>query len=507
MRRQWSWWYFLVLVALAWRAIYAYWTPLVNKYVVPPGDDGPFHIAEVAGILAGKIHLFDESYPLGFHLITAAIARIAHWDALTAVLYVTPLLLILPIPALFWVGKRLFDSPAAGAFAAILWGFLALAPLRSFGNGNYPNLLVGSLFVPVALTLLVQIFRDWPTYKKSHVLTTTGTIVLIPLFHHLSALYFAMAAFPLLLWQVVSGLLHPATRKSALWLGGVSLLLVIGLTLALRAYYGPLLERFTDSIRSSGSLAPLFGPLARPIPFREFLQIHSPVFIGIGLIGFLTLLFSRLDRSVKVLFVGWIGLLWVTSISSFFGDPGRFVRELAIPFALTGGYLIAFLIEWAQKGTNRLVVPLLLLGLIMYDFIQSFRRPFALPEPFQPLIRVQHEEEFALPVLPLVTPPDGVILANNSNFYLPYLVDRKVIVATHPKDVAAALATEKVTTLFIGSRPPLTPEDVYTMFAYFDEIREALLAVPDKELVEQLPSGTEVYRITGPIQGMTVTSQ
>lgn len=491
-----AWWYLLVLAAVAWRTIYAYWTPLVNKYVVPPGDDGPFHIGMVSEILSGQIQLFHGSYPLGFHLITAGIAKIAGWDALTAINLVSPALLVLPVFALFWAGKQIFNSPVAGAFAALFWGFLALAPVRSLANGNYPNLLAGSFLVPIVIALLMRAIGEWPNWKRSSVVMAGCGMVLIPLFHHLSTVYFALAALPPVLWRAASGLFDTRTRWAVLRLVFGSAVMAGALILFLRPFYGELVQSFLGVLLAEQSLASVFGPLSRPITWPVLLEQLGPLSVALGLAGLAATLVSRLDRLVKVLFLGWIGLLWWASTNSAFGDPGRFVRELAVPFALTGGYLVAFLAERAPTRIGKAALITLFIATIGVSWQQSFNRPFALPDPFKPLIRVQHEEEPAFPVLIQVTPEDGVILANNSNFYLPFLVGRRVVFVTHPSEVAALLAREPITTIYIGSRPPLTPEHVYTMFAYFDEIRDTLLSIPNKELVERLPTGTEIYRLT-----------
>lgn len=486
-----AWWYLLVLAAVAWRTIYAYWTPLVNKYVVPPGDDPAFHVAKISDLLAGHWQILANGYPLGWHLMTAVIAKLFSWDALTAVRLIGPLLLVLPVPILIFVGARLFNRLSAGIFAAVIWTFLALAPIRAYGDGNYPNLLAGSVLVPLALLALALLSQRSTWHRLILLSVSFGSIALV---HHLSLIYVLCGAIPLFLWWSVKTLRTPHVPRARLVLAG-SVVILAALAAVSWPYYKPLLLPFIEILRSQGSLAATFGSISAPITWGKLLEVHNPLLVALGLAGLFLVLISPLHKSVKILFAGWVGLLWLLSATSIFGLPERFVRELAIPLSLTAGFFLAYFIERPSSLLGKTALFALAMGLLVLDWQQSFNRPFALPDPYKPLIRVQHEEEFALATLRSVSSPSTTILTNNSNPYLPYLVDARVLIAISPTDVDNKVASERVDLLFIGSRPPLVQEDIYPFYAGFEAITQRMLAIPGKELVEKLPSGTEIYRV------------
>jgi hypothetical protein len=481
----------LVIVAMAWRVIYAFWTPLVNRYIVPPGDDPVFHLARVADLLAGKWQLFFEGYPLGWHLLTAIVAKIAGWDPLTAIRLIGPVLLVLPIPVLYFVGKRLFTE-TAGALAALIWSFLALAPIRAYGDGNYPNMLAGSVLLPVGLLFLLMVVRR---PERKIMVPTVAIFIALALVHHLTFIYSLLLALPLLFWWSWQVLSRPGRQRAWLNLTASTIIVVGGAGLLLWPFYQPLLGPFLKQLTSQGSLAFSFGAASTPVSLSRLLEIHNPLFIVLGVAGVLLILMAKIDRATSVLMVGWIGLLWLLSTTSIFGLPERFARELAIPLALTGGFFLSFLIDRAKTWGWRVIFLSLPLVIVFLDWRASFERPFALPDPYKPLIRVQREEEPAILKLKEATPPGGTILANNSNPYLSFLVDRRVLIATNPDSIETTLVSELVTTLFIGSRPPLTPPDQYPFYSQFEAIRGRLLAVPNKEKVLALPTGTEIYRL------------
>jgi len=486
-------WLLLVLAALAWRIIYAYWTPLVNRYVVPPGDDPAFHLPRIADNLAGHWGLLENGYPLGFHFVTALVAKIANWDALTAIRLVGPALLVLPIPILYFVGKRLFSSAAAGAFAAAAWAFLALAPVRAYGDGNYPNMLAGGVLLPLGLLFLLGSIRK-PNRKT--IISTVVIFVAIAFIHHLTFAYSIVLALPLLLWWSWQILTHPERKGNRPLILAGAVVVATGLGLLLWPFYKPLLLPFLETLRTQGTLASFFGAQSTPITWQGLLEVHNPFFLMLGLAGGFLILVSNLERPIKVLLTGWIGLLWLLSTTSVFGLPERFARELAVPLALAAGYFLSFFFQQAKTWPGRLIFLALPLLLIFSDWRASFQRPFALPDPYKPLIRVQHEEEFALAALRDAVPPGTTILANNSNPYLPFLVQEKVIIVPHPDQVTSLIASQPISLLYIGSRPPLTPEDIYPFYVSFDAIREQMMATPNKEKIAELPSGTEIYRLS-----------
>ncbi len=489
--RQWPW-FLIVGLAFIWRAVYAYWTPLVNRYLVPPGDDPIYHLNRIDGLLHGQFELFHDGYPLGFHLLTAMIARVSGMDSLTAIRLVPPLLLIIPVLVIFFVGRRLFGSNAVGAIAAAAWSFLALAPIRSFGDGNYPNLLADSIFLPWAMLALYQFCTERTAVRLVGLLAPVGLIVLT---HHLTFVHFIVAALPLVLFTLHGRLRDQSARRRTLrnLFIGVAVLLVAGIA-AWPVYGPPLLLPYLAALVRHGSLESILGPFSASPTLGTFLEVHTPLFLLLGCVGVAALWLTHQSKELKVFLLGWTGMLVLLSITPVFGLPGRFLRELAEPLALLIGYFPVALWQQMRTGVGRTIFVILIAGLFVADWAYSFQRPYALPDPFGPLIRVQHDEEPALTTLEIVTPPNGTILANNSNPYLGYLVKRKVIVVDNPLDVTQITMLQPISTVYVGARPPLTPESSYPYFRNFDTTAAALEQIPGLILGQALESGTKIYR-------------
>lgn len=490
LARQWPW-FTLLGLAVLWRAIYAYWTPLVNRYLVPPGDDPAFHLDQVDRILHGNVSFFHDGYPLGFHLVTAAAAKLFGMDSLTAIRLVPPILLVIPVVVMFIVGRRLFGSVAVGAIAAAAWSFLALAPSRAFGDGNYPNLLAGSIFLPWAMLAFYEFCRERTWKNLLLLIVPTGLIFFT---HHLTLIFFLIASLPLGLATLVYRF-----KKAGGRLKLVGKLIAAAAALALVGagvwhIYAPLALPYWQALLRDHSLGSILGPYSTPPSFAEFLDVHTPFFLFLGFVGAVALAITHRSRQLKLLMFGWLGMLLLLSITPVFGLPGRFLRELAVPLALLIGYFPVAFFQQIRTDAGRLLLVLLVAGLFVGDWLYSFHRPYALPDPFGPLVRVQHDEEPALTTLDIITPPGGVILANNSDPYLGYLVHRKVIVVSNPLDVGQILASQPVTTVYVGARPPLTPDNVYPYFENFDATTAALTALPGLVPAEVLGSGTRVYR-------------
>jgi hypothetical protein len=492
--------YALLLLALIWRALYAYWTPLVNRYIVPPGDDPAIHLARVIEILSGDwLTAASSGYPLGFHILVAVIARVLHIAPLTATIWFAPLLLLLPILAIYLVGKQLV-SAAAGAFAALLWATLSLAPVRAFGDGNYPNLLAGEVFVPLALLAFFRLIEQ-PTVKRAWL--TLGAIGLIALFHHLSLVYFAGVAVLLASILLPPRITNSAWRSHAgrpflyLALSVLGTLVILWVT-SLRNIITPVVVQYLKE----GHVTGFFIARQERLTWPVFLDEQGIFFTILGMVGFGILLvlayFGRLRWSVVALLFAWVAGLLLLATVPLFIFTGRFIRELAIPLSLLGGIGLAALIDLVNHRLLKGVVITGILTMItssVTDLFLTPGRPFALPDPYKPLIRVQHEEEAAIQILRTVASPRSTVLANNSNPYLPFLVQARVIIVRHPDEVDRILAREPVSLLYLGSRPPLTPEDVYPFYALFDEIRARLADIPNKELIGALPTGTTIYRL------------
>ncbi len=486
-------WLIVVAAVTIWRIIYAYWTPVVHHYVVPPGDDAAFHIAQVSNALSGHIALFTESgYPLGFHNIVASLAYLFHQNAITAIIWIGPALLVIPIPVLYFAGKRLFGSTIVGAAAAASWGVLALAPVRAFGDGNYPNLVGGSILLPFAVAAIYQFVVSKKTWRRA--IPPIVLAIAIALTHHLSFIYLIVATFPWLILTVIDNLLHPHTRRATLRYMAVTASVAVLLAVILGVVFGRLLAPYATALVQN-NLVGIFGRESKPLDLAGFLEIHNPFFVILGLISALVLMLSKTARSLKLLVVTWLLTLIALSLVPTFGLPGRFAREAAIPLALCVGFLFDWLWHFLKPKRLQPLVPITLVSMLVASSVFATYRPFALPDPFLALIRVPHEEEPSLAGLDRVTPEGGVILANNSDPFIHFLVHHPVVVLNSQYNVGEYLQMYHITTVYIGPKPALT-DDSYPYYRTYDEITSAIEKAPGLTLLQQLKTGSRIYRHT-----------
>lgn len=486
-----SYWSILVSITILWRLIYAYWSPLVNRFLVPPGDDPIFHTAQVDAILSGRWAFFVDGYPLGFHYLTAAIGRLFGTDTITTIRIVVPLFLILPILAIYVCGSILFRSRSVGAAAATSYGLFAHAPLFLFGDGGYPNLFAGQILLPLALGWTISAIRQ-PTFK------TIGLAVIlagmIPFVHHLSTVYLGLALLPLavsLAFRLVRQSRWRALPLLLLGLGGMCLAGV-----GLWFLYRPILNEIFSSLKNSGTFAQFFGQAAVGAlpPWSVFVTWQGWLFLLLGAAGFLALMIRSQDRLMKGWLLAWTCLMLAIGFLPELVINQRFLRELVLPLSLAAGFGLAELMAAAGRlRFGHVVVTLGILGAATAFQLAKAGDIFGLPAPYEYITRVGVDEAPAFPILKAITPPGGVIVANNGNFYLPYLVDRSIFFVTEPRLIN--YLPDGVTTLFLAARPPnVDPETGPVQYRRLEEITALLETMPNFELVAHFPSGSRIYR-------------
>lgn len=496
MKRNISPWLILVFVAVIWRLIYAYWTPAIGHYVVPPGDDGAVHIQTINEFLHGHLTLIGpNSYPHGFHIMMAVVAKIFGLSALAAVVWITPLLIVIPIVVVYYVGKHFFHSALAGAVAAAAWAFMALAPVRALGDGNYPNLFAASVLMPLALLAL---YRYVIAPKMFKIIAVVVLTVLIAFMHHLTLVYLVAISIPWLLVMTFEKLWDIHRHKKALRIVLASLFAITLVVTLFILLYGKLLLPYLAIANQGGSLSQYLGGDSSTLSLMQVLEINGPLLVLLGLVGLLALMTSAQERYIKLFFASWVLMLLALGSVSIVGLPGRFVRELAVPFSLLIGFLFQFLYDHTTPRLRNVLIPSVVVMLLGEVWFSGFNRPFALPDPYKPIMRVQHEEEIAFVQLDNLTPTGNTILANNTNPFLPFLVHHTVQVPFVPTDVVEIIRNPQVTTIYIATAPPLTAD--YPFYVHNGEISAALASIPQLKLRYTLSNGSKIYtRDTTPI--------
>lgn len=483
-------WLLLVLVAIIWRLVYAYYPLIYFHYVTPPGDDGAGHMYYISELIKGGFKLSIGGYPTGFHYLVIILSRLLHQTTLNVLLWLTPGLMVIPIPAIYYAGRRIFNHPAAGAFAALFWSFIALSPVRAYGDGNYPNMLASSFFLPFAVTFFYLLINK---YKWRYLILGLLFSAFIIFTHHLTLSYLVIAIIPWLI-SILTGYIFSAKLQRKLWLIIgiiISILILFGL-----AWFviGPTAKPYIETLLQGKSLATYFGIISEPISLPRMLELNNPLLIIAGLVGLLVLMFSHNNRPQKYLLAFWtLMLIWASS-TSYFGLPGRFVRELAIPLSLAFGYGGYHLWTWAKQYRRGWMIIVIMITIVSIDWVSSFSRPYSLPQPFQSIQRVQNEQIEAYHWINSHLENGQNVLSNNHNPYISYLINTSVYVPSLIDAVPEKLPKWGIRYILIGARPSQSQEEQYPYFLHFDDISIKMQKIPDLQLVQEFKQGTKIYQ-------------
>lgn len=483
-------WLLLVLVAIIWRLVYAYYPVVHFHYVTPPGDDGAPHMNYIMMLINNGFKLSIGGYPMGFHYIIVILSKVLHQSPLNVLVWVTPGLMVIPIPAIYFAGRKIFNHPSVGALAALFWSFIALSPVRAYGDGNYPNMLASSFFLPLAVTYFYLLITK---SKWRYLLLALLFSALIIFTHLLTLTYLVIAMIPWLI-SVLTGYIFSAKLHRKLWLiiGIItSVFILSGLAWIV---IGPTAQPYIETLLHGKSLAIYFGNISEPISLQQMLELNNPLLIIAGLVGLLVLMFSRNNRPQKYLLAFWtLMLIWASS-TSYFGLPGRFVRELAIPLSLAFGYGGYHFWLWAGKHKRGWMALAVIMLVISIDWVVSLSRPFALPQPFLFMQRVQNEQRAAYDWINAHASSDQKVLVNNHNPYVKYLINATVIAPVNIASVPSTLDGPGINYVLVGARPSQSQEEQYPYFIQFDAISIKMQKIPDLLLVQEFKQGTKIYQ-------------
>jgi len=414
---------FVLTVPLAARLYWLYLPFGVYKYLVPPGDDAVSHYNIIHRILQGGYY---SSYPTLFHRLIIIFSQIAHVDIMTALRLVTPALVVLPAIAVYFFAKKHFGLIPA-LFCALLLLWTGNYPLTSFADGNYPNILAAGFFLPLALMELVTALRrnSLPAY-----LTALALALLVVMTHHLTIVLMLLIVIPYLVvlavWNRFERLVP--NLKIALLVCFLSFVVIAGLIwlLPTRAMFEESWKHFvsTGSFYSESGITILADYVEYPA------QIGSLIFYG-GLLGtfVLILLLGRSKESVNkpaiLLILTWLTVTFIASRLTFLGLPGRFLREMGIPLALSLG-LACYYLLFSMRTKIQVVLGVTLLALVVYtNLVQVTNGAYRSPAFFNSAIWFTQEDKDKADVIKNLTAPGDIIIANPVTPYLPIFVERE----------------------------------------------------------------------------------
>lgn len=465
----------LLIIAFAVQTVFAFWGPVMQKAPVPPGDDPAFHMQYAQNLLQEG-----NTYPPLFHAVMAVLQKVSNLDIPTLFTWITPLLLLAAPLTLWFVARKLFGGRAAalGTSAYIL---TSPALARSYGDGNYPDMLSSLVLFPLAVLTLWNLFEK-PSPLRYFV--TSLLLLSLPLAHHLSLVWQVPALALLTLWKGWEAYRQgrlPDFRRAMAWLalpGAVAGLIAWQLTL--RGVGLPF-----------GQLARLeFAPELSLTGFQEILG-SLLVFGGVGA---LPIVFWHRPR------LGWLIFLWALPIfllarTGVIGFTERFARELAMPLSLALGAAIDYALLRVSSPTLRgggLMVFATALLLISFQVPIGSGNIFTLPQGFRLLTRVKSADLSEWAMVEGQVPAGAKVMVSNANPYFPLFLHRPLQVIVSP----GQLLDPSAGYLYLPIKPENTPPEVYPFYRSYDEITKRLGTLPNLALIKEFPSGARLYSVT-----------
>ena len=514
---------FVIIVSLATRLFWLYLPFGVYKYLVPPGDDAVSHYNIIHQILQGH---HSSAYPTLFHRLTIIFSQIFNVDVMTALRLVTPALVVLPAIAVYFFAKKHFGLIPA-LFCALLLLWTGNYPLTSFADGNYPNILASGFFLPLALMELVTALRrnSLPAY-----LTALALALLVVITHHLSIALMLLIIIPYLLilavWNRFERLV--LRLKIALLICFLSLGMIAGLIwlLPTRTMFEESWKLFTTtgSFYSEGGISILADYVEYPA------QIGGLLFYG-GLLGafVLILLLGRSKESVNkpaiLLILTWLTVTFIASRLSSLGLPGRFLREMGIPLALSLG-LACYYLLFSMRSKVQIFLGTALFALVIYtNLVQVTSGAYRSPNFFNAAVWFTQEDKEKADVIKGLTAPGDIIIANPVTPYLPIFIEREIDFdawrsisveslalglrfdnqadaaawwsETAEKQLEEVAGTRGAKYVFVGTKTKAGPSGkAYPFFAHFDEATKDLsLATQGKKPLYKFRDGSALYKI------------
>jgi hypothetical protein len=455
----------LLAAAFAIQTVFAFWGPIVQKVPVPPGDDPAFHMQYVQDLLAGQ----SISYPPLFHAVMAILHKISGLDLPRLFTWLTPLLL-LAAPFAVWLAARKMLGFRAAAFATATLALVSPAMAKSFGDGNYPNMLSSLVLFPLAVLSILSLIEK-VTLKR--IVAAMILLVSLPLTHHLS-LVWQIPALGLItffaLWQ------HPKNLSKLLpTLGWIALVSVPAIIFGGRWLLGNL----GQGIAAGATVAPILS-------VRNLSDIIGIVPLLAGLFGLIILL--RVKRSVGLTLLAWIVPASLLALSGWIGFTERFARELALPLSIAAGGFAEMVIF---KSSPPLLARFLAMFIAGFLLLTAFQLPvgkrgiFALPEGFKALTRVDQAQLLEWREAESLLPETALVATNDPNPYLPFFLHRKIV------------ADDKAAThIYLGIKPPNTPPAVYPYYGRYETATANLESLPNLTLIRKFPSGARLYSVT-----------
>jgi hypothetical protein len=466
-------------------------------------------------------------YPKLFHLIVYYLSHIFHLDYFYILTYWTPILIVLPSLAIFYLLKQLFNIRTA-AIASLLFLFTSNYPLYGFVDGNYPNMLGYGFFGVLCISFIIKYLQS---KKWINLIYSVFFYLLTGLTHHLS--FIELTAILLIFIVVVLVLFFFSDQRKTLkikhFIGGFIVFICIG-TIIFFTYklYGKMFLNFTNGLFDNNpALKDLY--LNQAVEYYNYSKIMGPIIWYGGLLGFLYLViafFSEEERDIKkILPLIWVLLIYILSRMSSSAIPERFARELSIPLLLCFAYLIEYI--YKNFDLNNISTTLSY-GFIAYIIIinSSLFNPTlldSLPNSFSNLVWFNEMDQDKIDfIVKNINSKDPVFINPYANPYmelkskqrftdfslnnnnLKTIDDLKKNLhdnSSNQKEYDSMIQSLKKSylgkTMLISAKPPGNTDGiVYPIYKYFDEYNQSMRDIAKgQKVLKQFSDGSIVVQI------------
>lgn len=277
-------------------------------------------------------------YPPGFHAMTAIISRLSGLRPLEVFPVLAPVLLLLPVLALYSMARRLWGQEyglAAALLAATLGGAYVY-----FNDAMYPNLVAAQFLLVLTVAALFRLLAA-PTWRHAVLLAFLGSSVV--LFHQVTSLYLVLLFAPVGLFALPY-LLRRERATGVVLSASFALMGVLAAAYAWNTYdLGVLFDGKESATGDAVGMA--IGTQMPNAYYTLLLEIVTQPVAWLGVLGLFLALeglrggtvetSSRTPRVLAhLLLLFWVAVLFVGSRTDLSGFPRRFGRDLGVPLTL-----------------------------------------------------------------------------------------------------------------------------------------------------------------------------
>ena len=486
----------IVAVVLGLRLGLLYWSLFSHHPLIPPGDDPAVHLQIMRQLAAGTFTF--GSYPPGYHLLMLKFAQLLGAAPVTVVTVGAPILVGGLVIGSYLLARSWFGRWSALITAALI-GLTAIAPILSFVDGNYPEILASGFLFPLGLLFLTAGLRAAPVRNA---VLASAVFLGVAVVHHLT-FGIILLVVPLFLL-----LLFILERKRVLILpfrGVVTAITLCGFTaaafVALRAAGSGVFLPILRDVLNGNATAFLSSIQQAPLSFSEYPDtLGGFIWFG-GVLGIIWIITQRdvpLER--RLLLLLWASVIFTLSRTSHSGLPARFTRDLVMPLGIAAGALVSNLVTTASSRSLRLLLAGSVAVMFLYSTAMFTQGPFQAPNGLNRMIWFDALDDEKLAALETLPKGSRILATPSSRYYEVLLNDRVLSVlpyeVTADPTLAAATIQSRADYLFIGTLP-VSNSDIrtYPYFSEYDSIHATLTAYPNVEVVRTFADGTNILKV------------